>query len=128
MHRVRKEYLEEKMMATMVIRILSGSVYLISKKQYFCNYWKTFLGTVFLFRSAHDHLRGQRSMSTFRRNPVFPLLDCEAVCALNMLRSYVNSSFYLATLGNVLSSKVSEYSFYSFKSFSCPFAPMCIEK
>ena len=67
-------------------------------------------------------------MSTFRRNPVFPLLDCEAVCSLNMLRSSMSSSFYLVTLGSVLSSKVNEYSFHTFKSFSCPFAPMCIEK
>ena len=38
MHRVRKEYLEEKMIATMVTLILFGSIHLISKKQYFCNY------------------------------------------------------------------------------------------
>ena len=78
--------------------------------------------------SAHDHLRGQRSMPTLRRSPGFPLLDCEAVCSLNMLRSSTSSSFYLVTLGSVLSSKVNEYSFHSFKSFNCPFVPMCIEK
>ena len=49
---MRKEYLEKKMIATMVALILFGNIYLISKNNISAITRTTFLGPVFLFRGS----------------------------------------------------------------------------